>query len=355
MRLFANSAAHPWIGVLGPSALLAFSIGLLEAANLVPVLTPAAWLHRLAVGFAGALVGLVPTLAISMLAGRHAPRSHLPRWLALAASVVLAGAAGATCESVLRVALDPELMSHWRGWVGRVAGRDLMLATLLAALLEFRRRRLAASLSLHEARLRGIALQGQLAEAHLQMLQAQVEPHFLFNSLANVRRLARTQPDAGAAMLADLLTYFEATLPRLREAVSTLGRELELSRAYLAIHKIRMGDRLEVEFHVPAELTETRVPPMMLLTLIENALKHGLAPLPEGGRIRIDATRERGDIRLSVADTGLGLVAGQGQGIGLSNVRARLKSAYGSAAGLTLRLNEPHGVTASIVFPAESA
>jgi len=152
-------------------------------------------------------------------------------------------------------------------------------------------------------------------------------------------------------MLADLLRYLQQTLPRLRESNSTLAREAEVARAFLAVHKIRMGDRLDVEFEIPDHLGATPVPPMMLLTLIENALKHGLAPLPEGGRIRIAAQHEDGAVRLSVADTGRGIVPGRGTGTGLVNIRARLRSLYGAKASLSLQTNTPRGVVASILLP----
>jgi LytS/YehU family sensor histidine kinase len=239
-------------------------------------------------------------------------------------------------------------------WFAQIGVRYFALGVLVATLCEAQRRSLEASVAVHDERLRGIALQSQLAEARLHMLQAQIEPHFLFNSLANVRRLTRLNPASGAAMLADLTRYFEATLPRLRADDSSLEREAELARAFLAVHQIRMGNRLAVEFAIPTDLAFTRFPPMMLLTLVENALKHALGPLPEGGRIRVEAAREGSGIRVSVADTGSGLVPGHGKGSGLANIRARLRSSYGSAAQLTLRVNQPRGVIASITLPQEA-
>jgi LytS/YehU family sensor histidine kinase len=116
-----------------------------------------------------------------------------------------------------------------------------------------------------------------------------------------------------------------------------------------------MGDRLQAEIDIPGHLASRKVPPMMLLTLVENALKHGLAPLPEGGSVRVSATDADGRLVLSVADNGRGLVPGSGGGTGLANIRARLRAAYGSAAGLSLRLNEPRGVVAAIVLPGTAA
>jgi len=186
------------------------------------------------------------------------------------------------------------------------------------------------------------------------VLQAQIEPHFLFNSLANVRRLLRTDGDAGRAMLADLMRYLEGALPRMREDSSTLAREAELIRAFLAVHQVRMGARLQVHIDIPDALGLRVVPPMMLLTLIENALKHGLSPLSEGGSISVVAAEADGKLVLQVADTGRGLVAGSGGGTGLANIRARLKAMYGPAARLSLRHNLPHGIVAEIDLPAHA-
>jgi len=156
-------------------------------------------------------------------------------------------------------------------------------------------------------------------------------------------------------MLTDLLTYLESALPRLRNETPTLEREIEVVRAFLGVHQVRMGTRLEVGFDVPPELGQRVVPPMMLLTLVENALKHGLQPLHEGGAIRIAASADSQSLRVVVSDTGRGLGFGLGAGMGLANIRARLRAMYGSAASLSLRVNEPRGVVASIELPMAPA
>ena len=255
----------------------------------------------------------------------------------------------------------PEFTLYWQQNFVAVAAVLLILAPLPRWLPQRRSLRwpllalAIAAAALHEAELNRIRLQGELAAGRLQVLEAQIEPHFLFNSLANVRRLLRVDGEAGRAMLADLMRYLESALPRMRDDSSTLAREAELIRAFLAVHQVRMGGRLEVRIHMPTELGGRVVPPMMLLTLIENALKHGLAPLPEGGAISVSAAEAEGVLVLGVADTGRGLVAGSGGGTGLANIRARLKAMYGAAAGLSLRLNEPHGVVAEIKLPAQAA
>jgi signal transduction histidine kinase len=228
---------------------------------------------------------------------------------------------------------------------------NLSLACLLVVAHSFAERSQAAGHALHDAEMQRLALSRELDTARLQLLQAQVEPHFLFNALANVRRLLRTDAGASRTLLADLLRYLEEALPALRDEHTTLGREAELVRAFLAVYQVRMGTRLQTQINVPPALAACVVPPMVLLTLVENALKHGLQPLVDGGQVHIQASASEGRLTLTVADTGRGMGSGSGTGTGLANVRARLKAMYGSAASLALAVNEPRGVVATVVLP----
>jgi signal transduction histidine kinase len=249
-------------------------------------------------------------------------------------------------------------MNGWRmplAYLPYMAMNNTSWGLLLVAMEEFLDRSRRADAALDAAELQQLALQGEVDQARTQLLQAQIEPHFLFNALANVRRLLRTEPGAARSLLADLGRYLEEALPRLRESETTLAREAELVRAFGAIHQVRMGARLQMQIDIPPALAECRLPPMLLLTLVENALKHGLAPLPEGGSITLSARAEAGgSLLLTVADTGAGMGSGSGNGLGLANTRARLKAAYGSSASLALRLNEPRGVVAEIRVPARA-
>src|SRR5205823_6934610 len=148
----------------------------------------------------------------------------------------------------------------------------------------------------------------------------------------------------GRAMLAQLTRYLRAALPRMRGNETTLAEEIDLVSAYLGVQKIRMGTRLETSIDAPAPLLAARVPPMMLATLVENAIKHGIAPLAEGGSILIKARASGGALTLSVADNGQGLTAASGSGVGLANIRARLAALYGERAVLALEANTPRGV-----------
>ena len=195
----------------------------------------------------------------------------------------------------------------------------------------------------------------RMGEAHLRMLQAQIEPHFLFNTLATVRRLYETSPGDAVTMLDNLMRYLAVALPEMRAADSTLGREADLTESYLNIQRIRMGRRLAFEVAVPEPLRNERFPAMMLLTLAENAIKHGLAPLPEGGLVRISAMVSGNELQMRVEDSGRGFTQSSGGGAGLANIRARLAAVYGPAGRLTLARNTPRGIAATIAVPLSSS
>jgi LytS/YehU family sensor histidine kinase len=152
-------------------------------------------------------------------------------------------------------------------------------------------------------------------------------------------------------MLENLSRYFAAALPRLRENDVPLEQELQLVEAYLAIYRARMGARLEYEIQAPEDLRQCRVPSMAVLTLVENALKHGVSPSVEGGFIRVSANRDTQSLRLVVADSGRGLDVRHGRGVGLANIRQRLVMMYGQSATLSLKPAEPRGVVASVSMP----
>jgi Histidine kinase len=191
----------------------------------------------------------------------------------------------------------------------------------------------------------------QLMEAKLAAMQAQIEPHFLFNTLASVQHLIETDPPAAAIMQTNLIKYLRAAIPQMRESSTTLGREAEQSRAYLDILKVRMGERLSYEINIPDALQSLAFPPMMIPTLVENAIKHGLEPKLEGGKISINATIVGDKLRVSVVDTGNGFSNQPGSGVGLENIRERLKALYGDKAAFIIMPNMPNGMVASIEIP----
>ena len=232
--------------------------------------------------------------------------------------------------------------------------RWVIIGGVLLVVDDLINRKRLSSARLRENETRVARLDRQADEARLQLMQAQIEPHFLFNTLANVKRLCATDADGGRELLAQLMVYLRAALPRLREADATLGSELTLAQAYLAILKIRMGDRLQVVVDVPAQSLSLAFPPMALLTLVENAIKHGLAPAPHGGAIKICVEQRGSQLHVTVADTGVGLRGTGGSGIGISNTRARLAAMFAGDAELTLAANTPTGVVAAINLPMRS-
>ncbi|RDJ00651.1 sensor histidine kinase [Dyella solisilvae] len=192
--------------------------------------------------------------------------------------------------------------------------------------------------------------------ARLNLLHAQVEPHFLYNTLASAQYLTRSDPALADQMLGHLIHYLRHSLPLTDDALSTLGEELERTRAYLEIMKLRMGSRLSLQLEVPDALRLLPLPPMMLQTLAENAIKHGLEPKPGGGTVWIIARRDADTVAITVADNGRGFSdATAGTGIGLKNVRERLRLIYGASASLSVVSNVPEGVASTITVPAQSA
>ncbi|HSN19192.1 MAG TPA: histidine kinase [Usitatibacter sp.] len=194
----------------------------------------------------------------------------------------------------------------------------------------------------------------QVTEAKLSALQAQVEPHFLYNTLASVQALTEVDPQRANAMTGHLIQYLRNALPKMRESLSTVGQEVELVRAYLNILQMRMGERLAFEITVAPGLESAPFPPLMLPSLVENAIKHGLEPQREGGKVTIAADGLDGKVRVTVADTGRGLPEAPGQGVGLANIRERLAALYGDAARLVIEANVPQGVRATLEVPREA-
>jgi len=247
------------------------------------------------------------------------------------------------------------------GWIGDILSALLVafFAYLTAAKIIMRKTAESdARLQVANASAEREAMQRQLVQARPKLLQAQVEPHFLFNTLAAVDYLIGTDPRRASDMQKLLIAYLRAALPQMRQESSTLGRELALIRPYLELLKLRIEDRLSYHIEVPAGLESTVFPPMVLQTLVENAIKHGIEPKPEGGRVTVTAQVVDGQLRVEVVDTGVGLGAGNiyaastpGAGLGLDNIRNRLALLYPGASSLELRAGEPCGTVARLTIP----
>ncbi|WP_229261972.1 sensor histidine kinase [Duganella guangzhouensis] len=194
-----------------------------------------------------------------------------------------------------------------------------------------------------------------LAEARLKALQAQIEPHFLYNTLANVVSLIGPQPAQAQHMLERFIDYLRASLAASRSEEATLASEAKLIAAYLDVLAVRMGERLRYRIEVPDELSQFRIAPMLLQPVVENAIAHGLEPKVEGGEIVLSARVEGEQVALCISDTGVGLnehaPRKPGGGVGLSNLRERLRSLYGSGAKVELLENQPCGMTVRLMLP----
>jgi hypothetical protein len=245
-------------------------------------------------------------------------------------------------------------------WVPFAVGETVrwaVLGSFLALVDAFRQRRQRAGARAREVIVAQAALSAQTEVAQMQLLEAQIEPHFLFNTIANLRRTWNVDPALGLRMHDNLLIYLRAALPQMRSAVGTLGEEAELVRAYLELFSLRMGARLAFSIEVPGPLAALPFPRMMLITLAENAIKHGLVPSDHGGKVSVQACSECGQLVVSVVDDGVGFGAAQtgGTGVGLANIRARLATQYGGAARLLIESGTtrptPRGVRVSIRLP----
>jgi hypothetical protein len=283
----------------------------------------------------------------------------LPKWLARWVLQVAGVAISAPLVTALAYSLttlgDPV---HWAQNELRMAGYFgmSMLGLLIAPWMamaalyqqisgEAQRQALAFDLERSE-------FERRESDARLRLLQAQVEPHFLFNTLANVRELVDSGSPQASVVLGHLIAYLRAAVPRLASPAATLAQELALVRAYLEVMHMRMPDRLQFALHADEVALQFACPPMSLLTLVENAVRHGIDPSEEGGRIDVRVLERDGRCSAEVVDTGVGLQLNcEGLGTGLSNLRERLHLAFGGDAHLSVLPRKPHGVCARLDFP----
>lgn len=241
---------------------------------------------------------------------------------------------------------------------GRVILIGLLFGVIGSIYFYIRAQLSAAQAKTERIRARTIETQKEFAETSLKLLQAQIEPHFLFNTLSNIISLFDTDVSKAKAMLIDLTQYLRTSLARTRSEKTTLGQEMDMIQAYLNILKIRMGDRLVFSIDLPETLKKVSFPSMLIQPLVENAVKHGIDPKVEGGSITITAEQKAATLTLVVADTGRGQDnsgAGtkKGTGVGLQNIRERLHSLFGQNAWLSLEENQPYGIKAVIEVPYE--
>ncbi|WP_295942960.1 histidine kinase [uncultured Xanthomonas sp.] len=280
--------------------------------------------------------------------GRPPSRWNLAARFAVKRNQVVATVTPGTGTSSLTLLLEPDA-SAWIDLFAVDEGSNYENAEALGRALA---RRVAELRRDEQAAAAQAATEQELTVARLNLLHAQVEPHFLYNTLASAQVLARTDPPRADLMLGYLIQYLRRSLPSTEDAMSSLGDELERTQAYLEILRIRMGARLQLQVQVPETMKTLPLPSMMLQTLVENAIKHGLEPKPGGGTIWILARAVDDHVTLTVADDGLGFnTHSSGTGIGLKNLRERLRLTYAGAASFAIVSNFPSGVAATLTLP----
>jgi signal transduction histidine kinase len=305
------------------------------------------------------LIGLAVLLAFGLFEQwpRRLPR-WLPRWILQLLAVVAIIPFASFLAYWLSYGGDPQLGTDRDRTVGyfMMTFTGVFFAPWMALAAMLRQKDAFAREQAIAFELERSELERQALDARMRLLQAQVEPHFLFNTLANVQALVETGSPQASQVLGSLIAYLRAAVPRLNDPATTLGQEVDLVRAYLELMHMRMPDRLQFALQVDEAALALRCPPMTLLTLVENAVHHGIDPSVEGGRIEVEVRLHQGRCRVRVSDTGGGLrAAGNGPGTGLAALRERLQLSFGGDAQLRLLDNEPRGVRAELEFPARPA
>jgi hypothetical protein len=278
----------------------------------------------------------------------------LPRWLFTVVSVGLAAPLGTLLVYLFAVggrageffASEPRV---WGFFI--IASTALVLGLLITLTAQLREREARARTQALEFELERSRLERQAVDARLALLQAQIEPHFLFNTLANVQALVESGSPRAADVLKSLIAYLRAAVPRLHRGDPTVADELALVRAYLELMQMRMPDRLQFNFDVAPAAAHLRFPAMALLTLVENAVRHGIDPSETGGRIDVGVRVDGRHLQAWVQDDGIGLSVQAKPGIGLRNLRERLTATYGAGATLELLENSPRGLRAKFTLP----
>lgn len=288
------------------------------------------------------------TLSRALMRFSHGRIGLLPAILMSAPVGVLIGGKIAALVGV------DDLVGHWMRdpqhyW------KSMLLVTLLVTLSSTfifnQARKTDYRLQLERERRRGVEASKAQVVAQLGLLQAQIEPHFLFNTLAHVQSAIDQDPALGKVMLENLIRYLRGTLTRSRLASYTVLEEQELIDALLAIAAIRLGKRLSYTVRLSPLVRAARLPPLLLQPLVENAIKHGIEPAIDGGEILVSGEIDGEFLTLRVADTGVGVTTGSPEGVGLANVRERLASLYGHAGRLRVERNSPRGTVAELRLP----
>ena len=304
----------------------------------------------------GRTLVIAMVLLVVFIAAGMWRQNWLPSWLVRVLAVAVAAPMATFLVYLPAVGGDVSAVLAHEGRLSGfilIAGCSLVIAPLLALGAMYRERDAQARSQQLQFELERTTLERQALDAQLQVLHAQIEPHFLFNTLANVQVLVESGSPQAAVVLKSLIAYLRAAMPRLNDEQATLGQEIGLVRAYLELMHMRMPDRLSFDVAVPQDLLNLRFPAMALLTLVENAIRHGIDPSEQGGRIEVGAARDTAAaaVHLWVADTGVGMNDTARAGTGLTNLRARIRAFFGDDARFELLEQSPHGLRAELVLP----
>ena len=288
---------------------------------------------------------------------------RLPRWLGRWALQVVAVAIAMPISTVIIYLLSTEegappfweVQDRMEGF-GFLCGMSIFLAPWVALGALVRQKEAFAREQALAFDLERSEFERQAIDARLHLLQAQVAPHFLFNTLANVQALVDAGSPQAAAVLRSLVAYLRAAVPRINEPVTTIGQELQLVQAYLELMHMRMPDRLRFTVHAEPSTLSLRCPPMTILTLVENSVRHGIDPSEVGGTIEIRVERRQDRCLVSVVDSGVGLrLTTRGLGTGLATLRERLKLVFGDETELRVTEQPSQGVRAELELPARES
>ncbi|HSI52438.1 MAG TPA: histidine kinase [Ramlibacter sp.] len=305
------------------------------------------------------VVGEVLFIAIMALFAFRAAgawrQTAVPRWVAQVIAVAVAAMLSPFLVQMFTFGGD---LSAFLGSKGHVRGYMMvtMIAIVVGSIIAlgalFNERDAQVRAQLLQFALERETLQRQAADARLHLMTAQIQPHFLLNTLANVQELVESGSPRAVPVFRSLIDYLRAAVPHLQQGDANLGDEERLVRAYLDLMQMRMPDRLAYSVNIDPELRSLRFPAMALLTLVENAIHHGIDPGVEPGRVDVGARRTgAGTVHIWVADTGVGMSEHAGQGTGLANLTARLRASFGDDAQLDLSEQMPHGLRADIRVP----
>jgi signal transduction histidine kinase len=352
------SRGNPWafLQVLGPrSIVIALLLGTMAAVVLSPTFAPP---------FTRVLVRTLLLSALLLLvyaAARHWVPRWLPPWLpvwiwpVVPVAVLALPATFLVYLFLLRGDVAAILMPGRILGVVFIAASGMVLGLLAITTVGVRERLAEARASELQFALDRSRLEKQAVDARLALLHSQIEPHFLLNTLANVQALVETGSPRAAEVLKSMIAYLRAAMPRLQDGPATLAQELALVRAYLDLMQMRMPDRLQFTIDADTLLLPRPFPPMAVLTLVENAVQHGIDPLERGGHISVNAARRDGTWEVQVSDDGVGMDPRSRLGTGLSNLRERLQVVYGPAASLVLEERSSQGLCARIIVPEITA